>query len=94
MTEYPGNINEDAEFVPARATPMVERVAAAIRGANENLTGLTFTELTREMARAAIMAMKKPTEAQLQAARKEVNTSGGFSPHYVWSAMIDAALKE
>lgn len=33
---------------------MIERVARAIQDVNENTVGLTFSKLTKEMARAAI----------------------------------------
>lgn len=72
-------------------TTMVEKVAIAIRNVNETTVGLTYSELTREMARAAIEAMLEPTEAMLDAG----DAADGYDVYVgVWTAMIQAALKE
>ena len=72
-------------------TTMVEKVAIAIRNVNETTVGLTYSELTREMARAAIEALMEPTEAMLDAG----DAADGYDVYVgVWTAMIQAALKE
>lgn len=84
---------------------MIERVAMALR-ASHGTTGHTF----EDDARAAIEAMREPTKAQLEAAEDIVVGYDDFAcgdgniylgiPGYpqkasdVWSALIDAALKE
>lgn len=78
---------------------MVEKVAAAIRNVNETTSGLTYSDLTREMARAAIEAMMEPTSKMLDAAADEEDRRGYFShenliAEEVWPIMIQAALKE
>lgn len=72
-------------------TTMVEKVAIAIRNVNETTVGLTYSELTREMARAAIEALMEPTESMLDAG----DAADGYDVYVgVWAAMIQAALKE
>lgn len=68
---------------------MIERVAVAIRKVNAETIGLTYTELTREMARAAIAAMREPTDAMAFA------VDGDWGPQLEdnWRKMIDEALK-
>lgn len=77
---------------------MVERVARAIyfRGDDQGDTAwhhcqLWHRDVAREQARAAIEAMREPTEAMVKAAygRERTGTERGN-----WRAMIDAALKE
>ncbi len=70
---------------------MVERVAQAIWSARH--PGLAWTSVPcvikrsyRSGARAAIQAMREPTEEMIQAAWAEV------LPGHVWRAMIDTAL--
>ena len=66
---------------------MVERVAKAIAEADGDHTVMDHH---RRRSRAAIEAMREPTE-EMKLAPPDVN----FSPseaEYVWQAMIDAAL--
>ena len=72
---------------------MVERVKQAMLRVNETTAGLRFTDLFEAMARAAIEAMREPTEA--------MTTAGGLTPMErtdhslaidVWHNMIDVAL--
>ena len=74
-----------------REESMVERVAKAIRDAS------TQDDWTRAAARAAIEAMREPTEAMMEAVdcggRKRGWLSGKMRESN-WCAMIDAALKE
>jgi len=69
-------------------TPMIERVAKAIwrsMGDNDDAF-LDFRDDYLLYARAAIEAMREPTEGMLEAAsRADLEDE--------WSAMIDAALK-
>lgn len=86
---------------------MVERVARAMEAAaleQAKLTNLTDAHgFTRAMARAAIEAMREPTEAQKQAACVEADKHGYYHTRgyfgvdeadYSWRAMIDSALVE
>ncbi len=45
------------------------------------------------VARAAIAAMRTPTEAMIEAGTSQ-SQRGGFEPQGTWGLMIDAALKE
>lgn len=85
---------------------MIERVARAIAVANKDEGGDGYDVL----ARAAIEAMREPTNAQIEAAEEIVVGYDDFAtgdgniylgiPGYpqkasdVWSAIIDAALKD
>lgn len=93
MTEYPGHINEDAEFVPAQV-PMIERVATAISNAMAE-HGATPIWSDR-MARAAIEAMREPSAEMvkdgLEKPRGMIDWKEAVAAS--WRAMIDAALKE
>ena len=85
---------------------MIEKVARAIydtvwyEGAydNDSVNGETVhIKEAREQARAAIAAMREPSEAMIAAAPYEVDAKGnGFLLGLltVWPAMIDAALAE
>lgn len=70
-------------------TDMVERVAEAIRDVNADTVGLSYSELTTNMARAAIAAMRELTEEMRQEAAYFLG-SVDIAPS--WNAMIDAAL--
>ncbi|QIX20746.1 hypothetical protein [Agrobacterium pusense] len=86
---------------------MIERVGRAIHAASEECFTLEACDL---LARAAIEAMREPTKAQLEAAEDIVVGFDDFAcgdgniylgiPGYpqkardVWSALIDAALKD
>ncbi len=70
---------------------MVEEVAEAIwlsRGLKWREAPQTLQELAREEARAAIRAMREPSEAMADAGQREY----GHAPSVIWRAMIDAAL--
>lgn len=72
---------------------IVERVATVLQeqALRNHITGL-INEDAIFLARAAIAALRDPTEAMLAAAEllpKEQSTDSG-----IYSAMIDAALKE
>jgi hypothetical protein len=66
-------------------TTMIERAARAIADAQDVSEPFDNYE---EMARAAIAAMREPTEAMLEASP----VSGPVS--IIWQNMIDAALEE
>lgn len=78
---------------------MVERVARALV---RNGTGeLVFESWDAEMqsvflrqARAAIEAMREPTDAQLAAFTRSCDTQGQCLVKYGYTAMIDAALSQ
>ncbi|QUT04859.1 helix-turn-helix transcriptional regulator [Sphingobium phenoxybenzoativorans] len=83
-------------------TTLVERMACAIYGqkvGNPNYWG-AVTEAEIKEARAALAALRQPTEAILKAMRDTVPIDGheweyvesGAAEH--WQAMIDAALAE
>ena len=75
---------------------MIERVARAIYRHQCELNHYAdkWDEVNKPyfigFARAAIAAMREPSEEMVQAA---VRTTGGF-PKPAWHAMIDAALEE
>lgn len=79
---------------------MIERVAraicrAGICGPRDHLNeqeDRNWRKFELE-ARAAIAAMREPTEAMITAADVEVH-SDFLPPHMTWERMIDAALKE
>lgn len=71
---------------------MVERVAKAIVEVNGNTEGLTFSELSRAMARAAIESMREPSEAMLAAFNDHCDEGGCCLVKTGYRAMIDAAL--
>lgn len=80
-------------------TTMVEKVAVAIREVNEKTVGLTYTQITKQMARAAIEAMMIPTpDMVIYGLNCDAWAEGGDSAvemlSETFSAMIQAALKE
>lgn len=76
---------------------MVERVARALYAVNTGGAASwedeapEFQQWVCEQARAAIAAMREPTEAMVEEGASEIRAAGG--PEFVWRAMIDAALK-
>lgn len=75
-------------------TSMVELVARAI---NKELTGSeeNVNDFRRRLARAAIEAMREPTEAMIDAGENTgINLWIQFEAVIAWQAMIDAALAE
>lgn len=66
---------------------MVEIVVAALVGFDLNDQLPDYNETLRKAARAAMEAMRKPTEEMLEILRKQGGIEG-------YQAMIDAALKE
>lgn len=76
---------------------MIERVAKAIMTANDQSTGIRFSYLCHDMARAAIEAMREPTRAMVEAAHDKLDwgyPDGVDANFYVaWEEMIDEALK-
>lgn len=77
---------------------MVERVAEAIaKASGREHEMLMVTPGTLRCARAAIEAMREPTEAMIEKARFEGSAWDYGAPGQVreeWYAMIDAALNE
>jgi hypothetical protein len=71
---------------------MVERVAKAIMTANEQSTGLKFSDLCRDMARAAIEEMREPVPG-MRSAGADVAGNSEDGAAIIWRAMIDEALK-
>lgn len=79
---------------------MVERVARALWALEENTDCHEWEPLsefrkdaTREKARAAISAMREPTDEMVDAALHATHPLHGIDPASRWHAMIDAALK-
>ena len=80
---------------------MVEKVAAAIWALQRDTDCNDYSqlwdgrgsakELAREMARAAIEAMREPTEA-MRAAKDAIDMGAGTDG--IWPAMISAALSD
>lgn len=82
---------------------MIERVARAVYEARNSgrATVAEWLELPqavraeeRRDARAAIEAMREPTEGMVQAAHEEAPHIGSVFWWHSWRAMIDAALKD
>lgn len=76
---------------------VIDRMTAAMLKVNEQSVGLTFTQLNREMARAALSAIREPSEEQIEAYRDSMasyeETWRGQATE-TWQVMIDAALSE
>ena len=80
---------------------MIDRVARALAEADELQWTFMFDSHRdepsrddyRRRARAAIEAMRKPTEAMIEAVRDPHEGLSAGAVEYVWDAMIDAALK-
>jgi hypothetical protein len=80
---------------------MIEKVAEAIRSVEIVLPGAgglrgklrLAPAISREMARAAIKAMREPTTHMLERGSDEFGKPKKTLPRY-WRAMIDAALNE
>lgn len=73
-------------------TEMIDRVAKAIFEAMDVTDGLDSSAAER-YARAAIEAMREPTDAQITAFSRACDTNGQCLVKYGYNAMIDAALK-
>ncbi len=82
---------------------MIERVAKAIHSKQYNSTTSPYgdpadqkTKWSKVLARAAIEAMREPTEEMLATAFKTYNAKHLIALSYKkpWRAMIDAALKQ
>ncbi len=73
---------------------MVERVAAAMNAhlGRHAEAGFGMAEMT-DIARAAIVAMREPTQEILDACADAVPMGEG-TPKWLWQVMIDAALAE
>lgn len=83
-TTYPGDVKHDT---PSLVDPsMVERVALAISYVTE-----APQPRSREMARAAIAAMREPTDAIINAGGQYFYAASMADR---WRAMIDCALAE
>ncbi len=75
---------------------MVEKVARAIEGPMVDMSpGLTPQGRLRLMAKAAIEAMREPTEAMVEVGRKERCEHGDMQcgASESWRAMIDEAIR-
>lgn len=76
---------------------MVERVARAMFPLVPNCRGRSFEDHPMrynlmDKARAAIKAMRDPTDQMVRAARKD-HEGEHFLPVSLWQSMVDAALK-
>lgn len=82
---------------------MIERVARAMLRKNAYFAGRHSNDEVRELARAAILAMREPTEAMMRAGEDAIsreiyaNESDEAELSFngevtAWQAMIDAAL--
>lgn len=76
---------------------MVERVTIAVRtaftDAELNNPRISFEQLTDIIARAAIEAMREPTDLMARVGLRENTLNGGaIWPDQAWKAMIDIAL--
>lgn len=78
-------------------TDMIERVAKAIEGVEYFLNGSTVPTrigpgLSPQLARAAIAAMREPTEEMYQGVCALNKMWRDSNSAEIWQAMIDAAL--
>jgi hypothetical protein len=79
---------------------MIKRVAKAIEDYHDKDAWSPYERIGHvvalECARAAIAAMREPTEAMCDAANEAVFQGGQppSQPDIVWPAMIDASLKD
>lgn len=75
---------------------MVERVMLAMADADgQNLKNPATTLVFRKLARAAISAMREPTEAMIDAAHSATQVVGNLANVVsIHQAVIDAALSE
>lgn len=73
-------------------TEMIERVAKAIQSALSEGTPGRDPDRMERIARAAIEAMRDPTEAMIDKGYDHVDY-GGTDIEAAWKDMIDAALK-
>ena len=64
---------------------MIERVARALRLVNATSEGMTFTELTEAMARAAIGAMREPTDEMADAVQEQQLSGISRETAVVWA---------
>lgn len=92
---YPGGrCGYRRRFVVAHMSEMVERVAKAIASKQPPLSDRVLSmhaeQALFEMARAAIEAMRVPTEAMIEEAWADARAEDAAA---VWKAMIDEALK-
>jgi hypothetical protein len=72
---------------------MVERVASAVSEAMMDCSGIEYREEEpRIVARAAIKAMRVPTQAMFEAGQAGDNWSQ-MDARLIWRAMIDEALR-
>lgn len=102
-TENPGRLYHYG-CQPAKTSSMVERVARAMAEKSKarqpgmhtlNALKMDGEEDFMQMARAAIEAMREPTEAMSEAMRiANMNVAGGYDGPSGWEAAIDAALKD
>ena len=74
-------------------TDMIERVADAIISQVLMLRHDTYHSTFLDSARAAIAAMREPTEKMIDAGSKEQQNILSKPIEGIWTAMIDAALE-
>jgi hypothetical protein len=81
---------------------MTVRVAKAIEAKRRELIALPLARIYPDLARAAIEALREPTEAMIKAANATADLGGyGFGdgecvrgdPADVWKSMIDEAVR-
>lgn len=82
LPEATAQLERDREL-----SEMVERVARAIHGVSDESDGVAYGALVREMARAAIEALREPTKSMIEAGTNK------RAANEMWNAMINEALK-
>ncbi|ASW06331.1 hypothetical protein [Rhizobium sp. 11515TR] len=73
---------------------IIERAAKAMEERRRELIGQPLARIWDELAKAAIEAMREPTEKMVEAGFDCVPPFGDHNPDKAWRAMIDAALQE
>lgn len=56
----------------------VEKLAEVIRATNQNTVGLTFSELTRQMVRDLLLALREPDEEAADVAGSVISFDTGY----------------
>lgn len=76
-----------------KITPEIEAIKAAIKAKRAELIHLPLERIYDELAIAAIRALRVPSKRQIELWNAEYYNGTG-SMHYIYTAMIDAALGE
>lgn len=88
------SFRDDLAEVKRKRDEYVERVAKAMEAKRAELIAQPLSRVWGDLAKAAIKAMREPTEAMLVAGGENNSTGDYPQPSVSWPAMIDAAMKD